>query len=225
VSALSRLPDSRFSEVMRAWEGGLCVLLGGGPSLTREQVAQVRIAHHARCIAINNSYRLAPWADVCYFADAAWWKVHKEDQEFIDFAGQKCSIQDSMTKIDDDAVHILKNRDFPHHGSGLSLDSTAIVTGRNSAYQALNLAVLAGAKIIILLGIDGRPGKDGRSHWHNGHARPTPLAAYEEYRRAFSAAENEITAAGVRVINASPGSAIDSFEKMELARALALWFA
>ena len=222
MSALHRLPDSRFSEVSRAWEGGICVLLGGGPSLTLQQVAKVRVAHHARCIAINNCYLLAPWADICYFADSAWWRVHSVGQEFRDFAGQKCSIQDSMTKIDDDSVHILKNRDFPHHGSGLSLDPQAIVTGRNSAYQAMNLAVLAGAKTIILLGIDGRPAKDGRSHWHSGHARPTPVAAYEEYRRAFSAGENEIKAAGVRVINCSPGSAVDSFEKMELPQALAI---
>lgn len=196
------------------------MLLGGGPSLTLEQVAKVRVAHHARCIAINNSYLLANWADICYFADSTWWLTHRARQEFIDFAGQKCSIQDSMAKIEDDNVHILKNRDYPSHGSGLSLDPEAIVTGRNSAYQALNLAVLAGAKTIILLGVDGRPAKDGRSHWHEGHPRPTPQAAYEEYRRAFSAAENEITAAGVRVINASPGSAVDSFEKMELTQAL-----
>lgn len=220
MSVLWRLPNSRFSEVSRAWEEGACVLLGGGPSLTPQQVAQVREAHGVRCIAINNSYLLAPWADICYFADSTWWLTHRAKQDFINFAGEKCSIQDSMLKIDDDAVHILKNRDYPSHGSGLSLDPQMIVTGKNSAYQALNLAVLAGAKTIILLGVDGRPAKDGRSHWHEGHPRPTPLAAYEEYRRAFSAAENEITAAGVRVINASPGSVIDSFEKMDIAEAL-----
>ena len=220
---LRRRADSRFSEVVRAWEGGTAVLLGGGPSLTALQVAMVHVKHSAArvfCIAVNSAYSLAPFCEVCYFADARWWEWNRERPAFRDFAGQKCSIQDSMKQITDDAVHILRNRDYPYHGLGLSLDPSALVTGRNSGFQALNLAILAGAKTVILLGYDGQAGKDGRSHWHPGHNTPTPSAAYEEYRRAFSAAESAIKKAGVRVINCSPGSAIDSFEKMALEDAL-----
>lgn len=219
---LRRRPDSRFSEVAREWGGGTTVLIGGGPSLTPEQVEVVRSQHEAgriTCIAVNNSYLLAPWAEVCYFADSRWWGNHRDEPEFVAFAGQRCSIQDSMTKITDDAVHILRNKHFPSHGEGLSLDPAALVTGMNGGFQALNLAVLAGSQTVILLGFDGQSA-GGKTHWHAGHERPPHEKAYEEYRNSFAAAAAAIRDAGVRVINASPGSAIDAFEKMDLGRAL-----
>ncbi len=231
---LRRLSDSRYSIVEREWEGATVVLIGGGPSLTRLHVKHVEQAHGpVKCIAVNDAYLWAPWADVLYAADASWWNSHiagiekfalklsaeQVRQKMLDFAGQKCSIQCQEMNIKDDAIHILKNKNFPIHGNGLSLDPTMLVTGRNSGYQAANLAILAGAKTIILLGFDGQTSKDGKSHWHGGHKNPTPQEAYNAYKQAWSAGEREIKAAGVRMINASPGSAI-GFEKMDIAEAL-----
>lgn len=235
---LRRLPESRFSTVLREWEGGVSVILGGGPSLTPEQVELVRAMHasgRVQCIAVNDAYLLADFAAICYFSDAKWycWQqkgIAKPDlgfsaeqtlEKWQAFKGQKCSIQSANPYITDEAVHILRNRDFPYHGTGMSDDPGALVTGRNSGHQALNLAVLAGAKKIILLGFDGRPGADGRTHWHGEHPTPTPIAVWQEIRRAFSQAESGIKAAGVRVVNCSPGSFIDTFEKMALEEALA----
>ena len=222
---LRRCGEGLFSEVVPEWTGCAAVLIGGGPSLTLEQVEKVRAAHAARLvrvIAINDAYRLAPFAEVCYFADAQWWNWHKDKPEFRDFAGQKCSIADSIAGIGDAAVHIMANAAGRGHSVGLSLDPTRIVTGRHSGYQALNLAILAGARTVILLGFDAREPTTGPTHWFGEHATPTPLAAYAEYRRAFSAGETAIKAAGVRVLNCSPGSAIDAFEKIDLEQALTL---
>ena len=239
MSILRRLPASRFSEVLPGWADETAVLLGGGPSLTLDQVALVQTAHDAgkvRAIAVNDSYLWAPWADVHYAADSHWHRWHTDGiakpllglsaaqvrQRWASFAGQKCSIENTGANITDDAVHMLRNKHFPLHGQGLSLDPGALVTGRNSGYQALNLAILSGAKTVILLGFDGKPGVDGKTHFFGEHPRPTPAAAYEEYRRAFSAGEAAIKAAGVVVRNCSPGSWIDSFEKMSLEEALAI---
>lgn len=234
---LNRRNGSEFSEVEREWEGLTAVLIAGGPSLTLEQVAQVRAAREAsevRVIVINDAYLWAPFADVCYFADSQWheWQTKgmpkpllglTADQvraRFAAFAGQKCSIERSGANITDASVHKLRNKTFPYHSVGLSLDPGALVTGRNSGFQAVNLAVLSGVKKIVLLGYDGRPGADGRTHWFGEHPRPAPLAVFEEMRKAFSAAEAAIEATGVRVVNCSPGSAIDSFPKMDLGQAL-----
>lgn len=240
---LHRIPGERFSRVEKEWEGETVALLGGGPSLTREQVEMVRAAG-LRCIAVNDAYLWADFADVVYFADSHWWKWHAHGvyqngnqalsfakprlgltteqirERFASFAGQKCSIQNSGANIRDDAVHILRNSAFPGHSTGLSLDPCALVTGRNSGFQALNLAVLAGAKTILLLGYDGQR-VNGKDHWHGGHPRPTPEAAYPHYRAAFSEAAKAIREAGVRVINCAPASAIETFEKMTLEDALA----
>ena len=222
MSVLRREPGSSFSEVAREWGETTAVLLGGGPSLTVGQVEQVRAAREAgavRVIAVNDAYRLAPFADLCYFADSQWWGWHKDRPAFRAFAGQKCSIADSGANITDPAVHILLNANGRGHGFGLSLDPKQIVTGSNSGYQALNIAVLAGAKTVILLGFDARE-PTGKTHWFGDHPKREPVAAYAEYRKAFSAGENAIKAAGVRVLNCAPGSAIDSFPKLELSDAL-----
>ena len=186
-----------------------------------ERGGAVHAAGKVRGVAIDDAYRLAPWADVLYFADARWANWQQDRPEFRAFSGLRCSIENSAPGIEDDAVHILRNRDFPNHGLGLSLDPRALVTGRNSGFQALNLAILAGAKTVILLGFDGRPNSEGKTHFHAGHPKPTPTAVYEEYRRSFSAAESAIEAAAVKVLNCSPGTFIDSFSKVALEDALA----
>lgn len=235
---LRRLGGSRFSEVLPAWNGCAVVIIGGGPSLALEQVALVKQAHddgRVRCIAVNDAYLWAPWADVNYFADASWWvqhnagvakpalglTAHQVRERFAAFRGEKCSIQSQAPNIADDAVHILRNKTHPLHSNGLSLDPTMIVTGRHGGYQACNLAILAGAKTIILLGMDGREAKDGKTHFHGGHRDPTPQDAYSWYRKAWSEGEAEMKAAGVKVLNATPGTAIDTFPKVALADALA----
>ena len=226
MSILRRPAAGTLSEVAREWIGATAVLIGGGPSLTREQVAQVELVREQRralrVIAVNDAYRLAPFADICYFADSEWWGWHKDRPDFQAFAGQKCSISDSGGNIKDPAVHILRNANGRGHSFGLSLDPEQIVTGSNSGYQALNIAVLAGAKTILLLGFDARE-PTGKTHWFGDHPKREPIAAYAEYRKAFSAGESAILAAGVKVVNCSPGSAIDSFPKMDLEDALRLY--
>lgn len=232
----SNWPFDRFSTVSPDWAGKTAILFGGGPSLTLEQVETAcQACQNGRCkaIAVNDAYLVAPWANVLYAADSTWWAWHSAGvakpalnltaeqvrARFEAFPGERCSIQCSGANVDDARIHLLRNRNYPNHGTGLSLNPTELVTGRNGGWQALNLAVLAGAKKIILLGIDGRPAADGRTHWSGGHPRPTPEAAYAEYRRAWADGEKAIKAAGVRVINASPSSAV-GFEKMALEDAL-----
>lgn len=231
-------PLDRFSEVLPLWGGATVAILGGGASLTLQQIAVVHQAHRTGqvlVIAVNDAYLLAPWADILYAADSLWWQWHQAGvprpkiglsaaqvrERFTAFAGQRCSIQNTGLNVCDPAVHLLRNFNFPVHGYGLSRDPKRLVTGRNSGFQALNLAVLAGATEVLLLGFDALAPRNGEeSHWFGEHPRPTPMAAYEEYRRAFSAAESEIRAAGVRVVNCSPGSVINSFEKQPLEQAL-----
>lgn len=226
---LRRLPDSRFSEVLPGWIGETAVVIGCGPSLTMEQVS---IARDVGCksIAVNDAYLWAPWALVHYAADSHWHDWHTkglakptlgftaEDvrARWAGFAGQKCSIQNSGANVVDEAVHILRNKTHPNHGVGLSTDPQELVTGRNSGFQSLNLAILAGSKRVLLLGFDGGPG-----HFHGGHPRQTPSAVFPMYRQAMSAAEHAINELGVTVINCSPKSDIDSWPKMPIEDALA----
>lgn len=228
---LSRLVNSRYSEVLPVWIDHSVVIIGGGPSLTSAQVDQVAVAiicGGVKCITVNDAYLLAPWADVHYAADQRWHRWHTEgverdglsapvvSQRWADLTSQKCSIENGMNTVDDETVHILKNADGNSHGYGLSLDRQSLVTGRNSGFQALNLAVLSGTKRIILLGFDGQPGPDGRSHWFGDHPQPQPASTYMYFRAAMAAAAPILEAMDVQVLNASPGTAIDAFVKVNL---------
>lgn len=122
--------------------------------------------------------------------------------------------------VEDADVHILRNKNFPSHGTGLSSDPEYLVTGSHSGWQALNVAVLAGAKRILLLGFDARDPDGQAGHWFGEHPTPTPRAAYAAYRKAFAAGAAAVKAAGVEVLNCSPGSAIDSFPRATIDEAL-----
>lgn len=105
---------------------------------------------------------------------------------------------------------------------GISRRPNAIRTGLNSGYQALQIAIAAGAVRVILLGYDMHyPG--GVSHWHGGHPEAAPGGTYETvYVKFFHELAPYLTAKGIDVINCSAISKIQCFRRMPLAEALAL---
>jgi hypothetical protein len=118
-------------------------------------------------------------------------------------------------------VHILRNASEHHDDGGLSGNNEKLVTGGNSGYQALNLAILAGAEKVLLVGYDAREPISGQTgHWFGNHPIKEPLAAYAMFRQSFKKGASAIKAAGVRVINCSLDSAIVEFEKMSVDEAL-----
>lgn len=177
-----------------------------------------RSRQDVRVIAINDAYRLAPFADLCYFADAQWWRWHKDKPEFEAFAGAKVTIEPTGLEIDDARVFMLRNA---HHGKtdqahGLSTDPAVLADGRNSGYQAINLAALAGAARIVLLGYDSKPGPDGKAHWFGQHPIPTHEATIRGFKTHYKQLVAPLKALGVEVVNCSPGSAITCFPKESL---------
>jgi hypothetical protein len=197
--------------VPRLWPGETVVLLGGGPSLTADDVEAVR--GHARVIAINDAYRLAPWADVLYAADRKWIDWHEGVPWFH---GPKYSIdsQDPTTRSD---WRVLRNTGFV----GLELEPTGLRAGFNSGFQAINLAVHLGAARMLLLGYDLSPAPDGRTHWFGAHPdrQPSPYAAMID---AFPSLVEPLKALGVSVINCSRRTVLQTFPRAPLADVLSL---
>lgn len=229
-------PHDRFAVIERAWEGETVVCIGGGPSLTKDQID---VVERSRCkvIVVNDAYLLAPWADICYFADHRWWEWHTAGtpkawpwvqftneevrKAFAQFNGQKVTIYGTGQMVKDPKVFMLQNHsDKTMDRSGLSDEPNGLRTGSNGGYQVMNLAYLAGAKRILLLGYDMRfQGK--RSHSHNGHRHTVPEQAYLGWARNFATMLPQLTRRGVQVINCSPGSAIDAFARGDIASVLA----
>ncbi len=196
--------------VPRRWPGATFVCIAGGPSLTPQDVDACR--GRARLIAVNDAYRLAPWADVLYACDAQWWRWHAEAVR--DFAGLKYGLKPLARKWVPD-VQILRNTGR----EGLETDPGGLRTGQNSGYQAINLAYHLGAAKIILLGYDLQIGPGQRSHWFGDHPnkqRP-PL---RHMRQFFPSLAKGLRDVGVEVINCSPQTALDCFERRPLADTL-----
>lgn len=213
-------------------------MIGCGPSLTRVQLEWLFDSCIAwRTISVNDAFLWAPWATLSYAADAKWhgWMSQGVDKPALDltaeqvrlrwesFAGQKCSIESAQNYITDERVHLLRNRDSDVHGMGLSSDPEKLATGRNSGAQAVNIAVLAGATTILLLGIDGGP-INGKTHFHGAHPKAANDDVWPYVHQSFAAIAKEAKRLGVRIVNCSLASAINVFEKMPIEDALQLEF-
>lgn len=149
-----------------------------------------------------------------YFADARWWEWHKDRPDFQAFEGQRCTIQNSGSQVDDPDVHVLRNAGQ----DGLAKDNDSLTTGMNSGYQALGIALAAGAARVVLLGYDMR--FDGeKSHWHGGHPIKVGEPMYSvSYAGCFKKLQ---VPKGVEVINATPGGLLKGlFRSLSIEEAL-----
>lgn len=187
------------------WQGEPCVILGGGPSLPKALVPRLR--GRARVIAVNDAgLVLAPWADVLYFSDKQWHEWNRA--ELGKYEGPLLL---SRSPVDDARVRLI--------GRTLRMPLSTkpdILAGVCGGSNAINLAFLRGASPIILLGFDMRPG-----NWHLRHKKPPrPNAHSHDFIPALKRMAVELEKTGCRVINATPGSALQCFPIMEPERAL-----
>lgn len=204
--------------VLRRWPNSTVVILACGPSLTPEDVEFC--CGKAKVICVNNTYKLAPWADALYACDSRWWFWHKGVPSFM---GQKYSLDDRVRKPFPD-VTVLKNTG----DTGLELQPTGLRTGKNSGYQAMNLAVHLGAKKIVLLGFDMKPvqvphPKTGKpitkNHFFGEHPHPVP-PPYHLMIPKFDTIVEPLVGLGITVVNATRDTVLKAFPRATLAEAL-----
>lgn len=161
-------------------------------------------------IAINSTFRLAPWADMLYAADAEWW-AHSANHDALKFAGLRVSVSEAPPGV-------LRLR---HTGpEGFDPDPACLRTGSNSTYQAVHIAIHAGASRVLLFGVDMTGG-----HWHGKHPpglRETPEEHYALFMRRFETLVEPAAKLGVDVVNCTPGSALNAFRRSTLQQEIEL---
>lgn len=179
------------------------VCIASGPSLTQEAVDFVR--GKAFVFVCNDGYKIAPWADLLYAADRAWWEYHLP--LLGDFKGQKWTCDKIISQRHGINYIGIKNSLAFARGN-------SIANGSNSGFQLLNLAALHQPKRIVLLGYDMK--ETEKSHWFGDHPdklKRTSRSPYHKFIRAFEAAASLIEP---EVINASPDSALKCFKHKSL---------
>lgn len=202
--------------VPRMFEGETIACLATGPSLTAADVDYCR--GRARVMAINDAWRLAPWADCLYSSDRRWWPFYKGVPSFT---GLKFGIGSGQMKCNPfreyPEIRVLKNTGY----TGLELDPGGLRNGRNSGFAAVNLAVHLGAKRILLLGYNMSAARG--AHFFGDH--PVGLmqntGLYPGFRRTFDSIVEPLKVLGVEVFNCTEHSSLSAFPMAPLRDVLA----
>lgn len=148
---------------------------------------------------MNTTFRLAPWADVLYAMDAAWWDRHLDEVRRV-FGGRKVN---------------------PWGAMGRDVERVRGDLPRNSGAAAIALAAMWGARRIVLLGYDCQK-TGGRSHWHGDH--PAGLGNAGSIHR-WPAIFDKVAASlrgRVQVVNATEHTALKCFPRVPLCEALGM---
>jgi hypothetical protein len=200
---------------VRKWKGATVVILASGESLTEGQCELVRqwrawsIGGDRRVIAINTTFRRAPWCDVIYACDEHWWDLYHAETRQIP-AERWTQNPPAATRY---GITLITSR----KGLGLCREPGAINQGKNGGYQAIGLAYHFAVARVVLLGYDMHGG-----HWHGEH--PDPLDKrmnFGQWLPLFDRLAADLQREGVDVVNCTPGTALTCFRQAGLEEVLA----
>ena len=197
------------------FSGARVLIVASGPSAQSVPLDEAKGL--SRFVAINESWKLCPWADLLYACDGAWWKANNGVAEF----GGLRVTQDQSVRVRFPNVQHVKCR---RGVARILVDDTGeIGDGRTSLFQALNLVVRAGPpRAIGLVGADMR--LDYGMHWHGPHRgelnNPREKIVLR-WREALDGVADQLAGLGVTVLNLSAISTLQNYRKVTLQEFLA----
>jgi hypothetical protein len=193
--------------VPRLWAGERCFIICGGDSVKaqRAQVPQLK----GRVIAVKHSIVLRPDADVFFVSgertqDAVTQLMpHVRAEHHVVRGRHLQDLPDSFKRVGRDKDH-----------TRLCEDPTR-VSGYDTGTSAINLAYHLGATEVVLLGYDMTGG-----HWFNGelkHPKPFPPDGdFQRHMAPLHGLAEDCRVKGIRVVNVSPISRVEAFERGRL---------
>jgi hypothetical protein len=220
-----------FWKVPQMWTGD-CWIIGGGNSIAQqfdipsdiiEKVNKGELPystygkyltplHSKNVIGTNVAFMLGEWVSVLYFCDARFFREHHK--AILAFRNLKVTCVSHLDRHLQPATTNIKRlrRDYK---AGISLKPDLIHWNHNSGAAAINFAILAGAKRIMLLGFDMNS-QTGKTHWHSVYKNNTPRNTFTRALKKFPEIAIGAKKAKVEILNVSPDSAIECFPKVSL---------
>lgn len=189
-----------------SWQGETAVCIATGPSLTPEQVEQVKRAS-VRTIGINDVGLTEDWIDVWYAADWPFWRFYEARAEASQALKVCADVMSRGSQLVDLFLCTISNARAERYEPGF------VLSGGHSGFQALQMAISFGATRVILLGYDCKP--RGTSTNYFGR-KPKTLDRASNYEAWVTNYDRLAVPAGVEVLNATPGSAITAFPRVSL---------
>lgn len=194
--------------VPREFEGQAVFVIGGGPSLKGFDFERLR---GRNIIAVNNAgLDLVPFAQVLFWADRRW----------LDWNHSRLDLHKGRYKISRKRPHIETGHDIKlmrFRPRNLS-HWPDTVGGWCGGSSAINLAYLMGAKVVVLMGFDMKPG-----NYHKDHLLPhVPGQHRDRFIPTLEAMAPDLQKAGVLVLNTNPRSALRCFPFADIEELLAM---
>jgi len=204
----------------KMWKGETAIVIGGGPSLIGMDLCLPypgleRYFDRNRVIGVNSACYFGPSIDVCFFGDAKWY-WHNRDYLQKEFSGLMVTVNARVPGREPGVENEPNVNVIRRGGSrGVLFDGDAICWNKSSGGAAINLAVLFGAKRIVLLGYDMKRGGGMKNfiphHWESTNSNP-----YEGMMMTMEHLKTFTDKRGIEILNATPGSALNVFPKVNL---------
>ena len=218
-------------EIPRIWDGGQCIIIGGGSSIPHqfdvpidviEQVYKgssspevyspyMESIHDQHIIAVNMAYTLGSWVDCAFFGDAGF--LIKRQMELLEWSGLRIT---SAVKMEPYQGRLKVVARDDKKKLGISLEPNKICWNHNSGAAAINLAVHFGVKRIILLGFDMKLDANNNQHWHKFYTTSLKVVPHtmKRHMMCFPTIAEDLRSIEVEIINCSPDSMIEAFPKI-----------
>lgn len=197
------------------WKDQDVFVIGGGTSLEKFDWELLR-PDDVLTIGCNDAYLRGPdICNICVFGDKQWWTLHERGLEAYQASGQ-CSVFTNCPQLikrqkKKPTISWLWMMERKHRG--LHLD--ALSWGSNTGCVAVNLALLLGAKRVLLLGFDMKL-TGGRANWHdNSLVKPSPVP-YSGFIKGFRYIAKDLPEKfpGSEIINITDDSNLHVFPKI-----------
>lgn len=192
---------SALEKLRGRWLNRTVACIASGPSLQLSDVEAIRAARIPTLVC-NNNFRLAPWADLLYAMDAAWWRHYgKEARET--FKGELWS------HVRAEGCNHTKGDLYPK-GYG------------NSGSYLVSLAIVSQASTILLTGYDCCFAASGAKHHHPDHPKELGnCGRIASWPYHFELVSKYARTHNVRIVNCSRSTELKCFERGVLEEELA----
>lgn len=210
VQAVVEHDFSKHWAAQPLFDGATVFILGGGPSLKDMDLSAIQEDY--KVIGVNDSYLLGEWVDICFFGDFHWLVAHKE--ELAKWPGMK--ITNAPNVLGTKGIFVME-RLTKQFGRPDQLS-----WWKNSGATSIVLAGMLGAEKVVLLGFDCKLGKVGESNWHSNNLNVNTARTYKEFDYMFQLLATVLPKQfpNMKVVNATPDSALDVFPKATLEEVL-----
>lgn len=197
-----------FWSVPREWVGERCYIICGGESIQQQRQHIARLP--GRVIVVKHGVLLRPDADVMFLTAEPWDALPLLPK----FKGQYVVVRRGKTGPEwpESVKWVTRTKDHER-----LCEKPDHVCGYDAGTSAINLAYHFGVTEIVLLGYDMTGGRWFTQKQEWPHPMPRiPDSHFQRHMGPLRALAADAKAKGVRIVNCSPISRVDAFERQPL---------